>query len=403
MVVKGISKRKIDALRPGRIIADDSVRGFVARRLPSGKVTFGFRYRDRNTGARRWLGIGLFGSLTVEEARRIAQKRAGEVADNRDPLGEKEKARQAAHGAQTMDRMLDQFLSIYVEAKKLRTKSEIVSAFDHYVRPAIGRRAVASISRSDIVTICDKVAAATSPRRADTILAYLRKALNWYATRVDGDFTSPIRPGMNRVKAKDIERDRILSDDELRDLWRALPRVHPVYADILRVLLYSAQRRSEIAELRAEELRGMVAIIPASRTKTRKENVVPFAPRAQRIIASHLGRPPKNAEFVFWARGGGTSPFQGWSAQKKALDKAIAAIRDERGTGPMPEWHIHDLRRTARTLMSRAGVSADIAERVLSHAMPRMQAVYDRHRYDAEKLDALRLLEEHIHKIVGEP
>jgi integrase len=349
------------------------------------------------------LSIGLYGGVTVAEARRIAMKRAGEVADYRDPLDELKTARQAVHTAQTMDRMLDLFLSQYVEKRKLRTKKEIESALNRYVRPAFGKRSVASIRRSDIVQLCDRIAEETSPRRADTILAYMRKAFNWFASRANEDFANPIHSGMSRLKPKDYERERLLSNEELRDFWAALPRVNPVFADVLRLLLYTGQRRSEIAELRRDELEDKIAIIPPSRTKTKVENVVPFGPRARRIVTAYLDRLKPDAEFVFWARGGGKTPFQGWSAQKKALDIAIAEVRKERDAGPMRDWRIHDIRRTARTLMSRAGVAADIAERVLSHTMPRMQKIYDRHQYTEEKRIALDLLEAHIHKIVDAP
>ena len=79
-----ITKKQVDALTPGCIIADDEVRGFVARKLVSGAVTYGFRYRDRATNKQRWIGLGLHGSVTAEQARNLAKKRAGEVADGRD-------------------------------------------------------------------------------------------------------------------------------------------------------------------------------------------------------------------------------------------------------------------------------------------------------------------------------
>src|SRR5882724_7106702 len=92
MLVK-ITKRQIDALSPGDLIVDEEVRGFVARKLPSGAVTYGFRYRDKKTSKRRWLRLGLHGSITAEQARILAKKRAGEVADARDPAGELEATR----------------------------------------------------------------------------------------------------------------------------------------------------------------------------------------------------------------------------------------------------------------------------------------------------------------------
>jgi integrase len=66
----------------------------------------------------------------------------------------------------------------------------------------------------------------------------------------------------------------------------------------------------------------------------------------------------------------------------------------------MAPWVLHDLRRTARSLLSRAGVRADISERVLGHAILGVERVYDRHPYDAEKAQALEQLARMIHSIL---
>src|SRR4051812_10204438 len=88
-----IIMRRVDALKSGEILTDDEIKGFVARRLNSGAVTYGFRYRDKVTRRQRWIGLGLHGSITPDEARDLAKKRAGEVADRRDPAAELEAAR----------------------------------------------------------------------------------------------------------------------------------------------------------------------------------------------------------------------------------------------------------------------------------------------------------------------
>src|SRR6185295_9884742 len=93
--------------------------------------------------------------------------------------------------------------------------------------------------------------------------------------------------------------------------------------------------------------------------------------------------------YVFAGRGGG--PFKGFSACKLAFDAKLASL---------PPWVIHDLRRTARSLMSRAGVRPDIAERVLGHAIAGVEGVYDRHSYREEKTDALRRLAHLIESLV---
>ena len=103
-----------------------------------------------------------------------------------------------------------------------------------------------------------------------------------------------------------------------------------------------------------------------------------------------LGKPHKKG-FVFTTTSG-MKPFSGFSKAKAALDEAIAKLRKKEGRKPMLPWVLHDLRRTARSLMSRAGVSADVAERVIGHAIPGVRGVYDRHNFLSEKGDALERL-----------
>src|SRR3978361_991844 len=163
MLVK-ITKRQIDGLSPGGLIVDDEVRGFVARKLPSGVVTYGFRYRDKRTNRRRWLGLGLHGSITPEQARNLAKKRAGEVADARDPAAEMEATRAEAAKAKlaeatTVDVLLDRFLKEYVRGTDaLRSAAQIERAFDVYVRSRIGNKSIYDLQRSDIKTMLAEIA-----------------------------------------------------------------------------------------------------------------------------------------------------------------------------------------------------------------------------------------------------
>jgi integrase len=122
---------------------------------------------------------------------------------------------------------------------------------------------------------------------------------------------------------------------------------------------------------------------------------VPLTDAARRL----LGKPQKKG-FIF-STTGGKRPFSGFSKSKRALDEKIAELRKKDDRRPMPHWVTHDLRRTARSLMSRAGVPSDIAERVLGHAIPGVRGVYDRHSYEAEKRDALERLAALVDRILN--
>ena len=144
-----ISKSTVNRLRPGGILADSNPVGFVARRLKSGAVSYGFRYRDKQTSQQRWIGLGMHGELTPDQARKKALKTAGEVKDGGKPVSAAvagAKRRQAA--GYTVDDLLDNFLERYARPK-LRSAHEIERVFKIYVRPKIGSKPIYDLKRRD--------------------------------------------------------------------------------------------------------------------------------------------------------------------------------------------------------------------------------------------------------------
>ena len=402
---KTITKRAVDALKPGELIADTELRGFIVRRLPSGRLTYGLRYTK--DGRRRWLAVGV--GLAPQAAREAAAKFAGSVAKDENPMTDRADRRRRALAARTLDNILDEFLKEHVRARGLRTNSEIESLLDRYVRPVLGSRPVGEIKRSEIVALLDEISDRKSSRSedgksrrvADKVLGVLRSALNWHATR-DDDFRTPIVAGMARTSLRELTRDRILSDDEIRDLWSTLDDCKPdASARIVRVLLLSGARLNEIARLQWSEIddASRTLTVPASRCKAKIDHTLPILPG---VAALFPERAKDSGEFLF-STDGGDSPFSGFSKAKARLDKAIDGTRVEKGLEPMRDWRLHDLRRTARSLMSRAGVTADIAERVLGHVLPGVRGIYDRHTFLAEKRDALEKLAALLEAIISPP
>jgi integrase len=386
-----ITKRRVDALQKGESLVDDQVRGFVVRRLRTGSITYGLRYSS--DGKQKWLSLGLHGRITPSQARELAQQRAGEVAAGRDPLAEGQAERVTA--ANTVNAVLDAYVERHVR-KNLRSADEVERVFDQNVRPAIGAESIYELRRRDVVELLDAIEDRGSPVMADRTLAHLRKAFNWWATR-DDTFVPPIVRGMARTKPAERACKRFLTDEELRDVWRALdvatvPTCYPAY---VRALLLTAQRRDEVARMSWPEIEGNVWVIPAERYKSGNENVVPVT----EAIAKLLGKPQK-VGFIF-STTGGKLPFSGFSKAKHALDRTVAALRKKEKRKPMPHWTLHDLRRTARSLMSRAGLTADIAERVLGHKIAGVRGVYDRYEYLAEKRDALERLAVLVERLVN--
>jgi integrase len=394
-----ITKRSVEALKPKSIISDEEIKGFVARRPGSGAVTYGFRYRPKDGPARqRWLTLGRHGNITVDQARTLAKKRAGEVADARDPVAEdkaklfeKEKTKLAVKN--TVNAVLDIFVARHVN--QLRSGYQIVRTFNVYVRPRIGKIAIYDLKRRDIVEMLDAIEDKNGAVMADRVLAHVRKAFNWQAAR-DDQFSPPIVRGMARTKPAERARTRALSDDEIVSLWDALEseKVPLPFRRVVRVLLLTAQRRNEVGLMRAEEIEDEIWIIPAERYKTGIPNVVPLTKEAQRWIGT------RDAGYLF-SSNGGKKAFNGYSKAKSQLDGVIAWQRKKAKLKVMPPWTLHDLRRTGRSLMARAGVPSDVAEQVLGHKTPGVRGVYDRHSYAMEKRTALEKLATLIGQILS--
>lgn len=345
----------------------------------------------------RWDANAQGGTLTVRDAIVRADKLAKDIKNGRREDPRPERTRRLQDGDQPKDKtvsgVLDQFVTRYVKQEaKLRSAHMIETQIDRLVKPAIGKLGIYEIRRSHVVDMLDDITDEHGPVMADRVLAYVRKGFNWYATR-DDEFTPPIVRGMARTKPKDRKRKRVLADDEIRDVWTALDAsTEPTcFAPYVKSLLLCATRRNESSEMNSAELDGDLWTIPGERYKNKLDHVIPLTAAVRALIGGKPAGAKKNAWFVF-STTDGAKPFSGFSKAKRELDKAIAELREREGRSPMPPWIFHDLRRTARSLMSRAKVPTDHAERALGHVMGGVRETYDRYEYLDEKRAAFEAL-----------
>jgi integrase len=320
--------------------------------------------------------------LSLDKARRQARVLLGAVATGRDPLAE-QKAEEA-RAKNTLLSVAEEYLRH--EGKALRSLKRRRSIFDRLIYPRLGMMPIADIRRSDVVRLLDEVAEVNGPVQADVVYRILRRLFSWWAVR-DETFPSPMVRGMRGRHAK--QRDRVLSDDELRAFWRATARGQ-LFDQLLRFLLLTAVRRNEASGMCRDEVADGVWVIPARRMKGGAEHVIPLSCDAQRLLAGlpFIGK----AGWVFTHDG--KAPISNFS-------RPMADLRRRCGIGE--DWVLHDLRRTARSLMSRGGVLPDVAERALAHAIGGVRGVYDRHSYHAEKKHAFETLAAEIRRIVEPP
>jgi integrase len=390
--------------------------GFAVRVTSAG--TKAFVWFHRVDGKPHWETLGRWdanqggGTLTVRDAIVKCDERAKAIAKGIDKKGKDvdprpERTRRLQDGdrpaGETVSGLLDRFIERYVEKEaKLRSGDQIKATFDRLVKPAIGKTGIYDLRRSHVAAMLDDIADESGPVMADRTLAYVRKAFNWYATR-DDNFQPPIVKGMARTKPKDRNGKRVLADDEIRDLWAALATVDApdCCAPFVKTLLLTATRRNESADMSTTELDGELWTVPATRYKTKLDHVIPLSAAALDLIRAQApAKPSKSAHFVFSTTDGAKS-FSGFSKAKTELDKAIAEIRDRAGRAPMENWTLHDIRRTARSLMSRAKVPTDHAERALGHVMGGVRETYDRHEYLDEKRAAFEALAALVSRILN--
>lgn len=392
-----ITKVAVDRLQAGTELHDTEVVGFIARCLPSGLTSYAFRYRVN--GNRSMVALGLHGSITADEARTLAKQRAGDVAHGIDPAAVRVAARVkiVVDATRMVNAVLDEHVKRHVAG--LKSADVITSAFDRLVRPAMGDKLIYDLKRSDIVDMLDEVEDECGPSMADHVLAYVRKAFNWQMAR-ENDWVSPIIRGMNRLDPKERRRKRILTDEEIRDVWLAAeraaqrndePRAPSCFPQFIALLFLTAQRRSAVAQWHSDAINGESWIIPGDDYKNGETQLVP-------ITSAIDSRLPLRKGFMVSSDGGKTG-FAGFSKAKTAIDVEIAAVRKVDGRKPMPHWVFHDIRRTSRSIMSRYA-TPDIAERVLGHALPGVRGVYDHYEYADEKRLALEALAAHVLGVV---
>ena len=355
-------------------VFDTQVKGFGVRVTPTCKSFFYFR---RVKGERTRFSLGKYPQTSLSEARKKALDILIAIERDTDPREAFRVRRRhtAVEGLQTFAVVSADWVKRHVEARGLRSQSEIERMIAKYVTPKWKSRTFTTIRRGDITALLDGIEDSSGASQADAVLAVIRGISNWYATRHE-DYVSPFVKGMRRtVPAK---RERILTDVEIRAIW-VEAQAGGRFGAIIQIALLTAQRREKIAEMAWADVENGVWNVPRIGREKGTGGHLVLPPVALRIIEQQART--ENHLYVFPGRGRGH--FNGFSPCKRTFDKRLPGL---------DHWTLHDLRRTARSLMSRAGVRSEIAERVMGHAIEGVEGVYDRHSYREEKAEALKRL-----------
>lgn len=266
-------------------------------------------------------------------------------------------------------------------------------------------RPVTAITRADVRAVLDAMVERGSPTAANNTLAYLGKFFNWCAEK---DLIEV--PPTDRMKAPGPRTigERTLSEAEIITVWQAFEAVGDSFRDLFKLLLLTGQRRSEVGGMRFAELANLDSDrptweIPSDRTKNGRPHLVPLAPQATAIINT---RPVIGDNGYLFTTTGKTA-LSGFSKAKERVDVWIASRRVEAGLPPLPEWTLHDLRRTVVTMMNeRLGIPPHVVEACVNHisggAKAGVAGVYNKALYLTERREAMTAWAAFLHALLAQ-
>lgn len=392
-----ITKRSVDALiSSGQhdILWDDSIKGFGAKRTKAGAVSYVLQFQmgGRESKTRRYT-IGSHGSpWTPATARAEAERLAILIAQGIDP-GEAERQRRR----ESVDLAFDNYSDRFAEACVGEGWRRLVKrSLELHVKPVLGSKPLPNLTRIDIVAVFDRMPRAQIANIRN-VFAVLRRLLRWAVSRGDID-RSPMEGMETPPPVK--PRDRWLSDEELGRIWMAAPNTHSCFGPIIRLLIVTGQRREEVSSLRWEELnrKDLLWTLPGERAKNGEPNRIPLNELAVAILDEVAGSAiwPRSGRMFTTSRGG---RFTGYSKGKIKLD----LLMSQDGREPLPDWRLHDLRRTLATGFQRLGVRFEVTEAVLNHvggSRAGVAGIYQRHDWKDEKREAMKSWNDHLAAII---
>lgn len=386
---------------------DPILPGFSLRVTKQGVKTWTLFYRVDGRQVRQ--SLGRYPAVKLGEAR----QKAGAVQDlldaGKDPRleAERERRESAEARASTVRSVATRYFSEIGapgdddaegeqpkrrgrRGKVLRTAGEVKRILTKFLFPKFGERPISEVSRRELIKLFDDIADHNGPIAANRALAWTRRFFKWAVSKdyLDASPASDIaKPGEER------KGTRVLSDDEIREIWAAAGSVGWPYGHFVKALLLTGRRRTSVATMRRSELDREARVWrPSGGVDNKQQPELPLFAALEALIDSvpSRGERDKDADYVFRS-GSADVPINSFSAIKDKLDDAIAAARTGAGIEtPMPGWDLQrDIRRTVKTRLAELGVPKEIRDLIMGHARQGMDAVYDHSERREEKRAAL--------------
>lgn len=387
--------------------SDMKERGLALRVTPGGVKSWTFRYRNQ-AGEQKRVSLGRLDDVPLVKARAVAAVERGGVHEGEDPSRKRKAVKTKALIASKLETVQEIGERYFIEAEAGRHRpnarkkraSTLVGErryFNRHVVPAFGKEHLADLTRARIQAFVNDVADDHSPSAARQARVVLQGIFT-FAARQELVATNPCQfVTVPRFEA----RERVLTDAELRSVWKAFAGVAGIEklyigrSVALAVMLaaVTVQRRGEVTGMRRVEINREQRLwtIPGGRTKNHRTHVVPLSDLALRLVDEAIGSAGQS-QFVFPSPRNTEKPIE-----PAALSHAWRRLLPHAGFGDeVPDIRPHDLRRTGATNMTgeRIGIPRFTVSKVLNHTSDTgdsaaVTAVYDRNAYLAEKRRAL--------------
>ena len=348
---------------------DRSTKGLQLRVGTTGVRSFSYVYRIGRKMGR--VSLGKYPDFSLKAARDKTNEYRRLVALGVDPRSEKnEKIKKEQ---MTVGLMVEEFIEKYAKPKNSSWK-QAESNLRLYLISALGKKPIHEVTRPDIHQILDDLVGRGKHTAANRALAHTRKFFGWLVERGYLDY-SPV--AYIKPRHQEQEREKVLTDDEIRAIWIASEAMSGPYSAWIKLLLLCGQRRLETASLRRSQIIDNCWHLSGEDTKNKQLHIVPLSQQAMAIIDQLL---EQDGEFLIKTGRTGDKPVNGFSKAKVQLDR-LSGITD---------WKFHDIRRTVATNLSKLGVDRSLLQRIVNHTDSGVTAIYDRYSYLEEKRDALQ-------------
>ena len=365
-----------------------SVNGHLGLKVGKQKRTWYIRYRINSK--RKSLKLGFYPAISLADAREEAVQLLTTVSNGTDPQLEK-KAKVEAPTVSDLWTEYQKSLGRKKIKKSPTTLREETRKWHKEIEPAIGHHKVAEVTPAILAELLDKKAdiAPVSANRLYSLLSLIfipALRLGWITTH-------PLQ-WIEKPGGTEASRKRVLTDGEIHTLWPCFDQLRPNPRDLLKLGLLTAQRPGEIASMRWEDIDIAEKTWTQHNTKNGSTHLTPLARRAYEIIEARW-----EGQTSGWVFPSAYNRSRG-AAEGRSICTKRARLKVQRESGTTG-WTAHDLRRTARTIMSRLRIDQHIRERVLNHSQSGVVGVYDQYDYLDEKRDALNKLDRELRRILS--